>query len=46
MVLATIKLRINIGGREQSTDQATQANATILDSTGLDGAVAVVAPAR
>src|SRR6476646_2321917 len=35
MVLATIKLRINIGGREQSTDQATQANATILDSTGL-----------
>lgn len=35
MVLATIKLRINIGGREQSSDQATQANATILDSTGL-----------
>ena len=35
MVLATIKLRINIGGREQSSDQATQANATILDDTGL-----------
>jgi hypothetical protein len=35
MVLATIKLRINIGGREQSSDQATQANATILDGTGL-----------
>ena|SRR5215831_7506559 len=35
MVLATIKLRINIGGREQSSDQATQANATVLDSTGL-----------
>jgi S1-C subfamily serine protease len=35
MVLATIKLRINIGGREQSSDQATQANATVLDGTGL-----------
>jgi S1-C subfamily serine protease len=35
MVLATIKLRINVGGNEQSTDQATQANATILDSSGL-----------
>ncbi|MFI5177681.1 MAG: trypsin-like peptidase domain-containing protein [Vicinamibacterales bacterium] len=35
MVLATIKLRINIGGREQASDQATQANATVLDGTGL-----------
>ncbi len=35
MVLATIKLRVNIGGREQATDQATQANGTVLDSTGL-----------
>jgi len=35
MVLATIKLRVNIGGREQASDQATQANATVLDGTGL-----------
>lgn len=35
MVLATVKLRVNIGGREQSTDQAAQTNATILDNTGL-----------
>jgi hypothetical protein len=35
MVLATIKLRVNIGGREQATDQAAQANATVLDGTGL-----------
>jgi hypothetical protein len=35
MVLATIKLRINIGGREQASDQATQANATVLDPSGL-----------
>ena len=35
MVLATVKLRVNIGGREQSTDQAAQTNATILDHTGL-----------
>lgn len=35
MVLATIKLRVNIGGREQASDQAAQANATVLDGTGL-----------
>ena len=35
MILATIKLRINIGGREQASDQATQANATVLDPSGL-----------
>jgi hypothetical protein len=35
MVLATIKLHINQGGREQPIDQATQANATVLDGSGL-----------
>src|SRR5579862_9796552 len=35
IVLATLKVRLNIAGREQSTDQAVQANATILDATGL-----------
>jgi S1-C subfamily serine protease len=35
MVLATVKLHVNVGGREQSADQAAQANATVLDSTGL-----------
>jgi len=35
MVLATVKLHINQGGREQPIDQATQANATVLDATGL-----------
>jgi S1-C subfamily serine protease len=35
MVLATVKLHINQGGREQPVDQATQANATVLDNTGL-----------
>ena len=35
MMLATLKLRVNIGGREQSSDQATQANGTVLDGTGL-----------
>jgi S1-C subfamily serine protease len=35
MVLATIKLRVNVGGREQTTDQAAQTNATVLDRTGL-----------
>lgn len=35
MVLATIKVRVNIDGREQPTDQAAQTNATVLDGTGL-----------
>lgn len=35
MVLATVKLHINVGGREQSSDQTAQANATVLDNTGL-----------
>ena len=35
MVLATVKLRLTIAGREQTTDQAAQTNATVLDSTGL-----------
>jgi S1-C subfamily serine protease len=35
MVLATVKLHVNVGGREQSADQAAQANATVLDPTGL-----------
>jgi hypothetical protein len=35
VVLATVKLRINVGGREQAADQAMQMNGTILDATGL-----------
>lgn len=35
VVLATVKLRINVGGREQASDQAAQMNGTILDATGL-----------
>jgi S1-C subfamily serine protease len=35
VVLATLKLRINVGGREQSSDSAAQMNGTILDATGL-----------
>ena len=35
MVLATIKMRVNIGGREQPIEQPAQANATVLDATGL-----------
>lgn len=35
VVLATVKMRVNIGGREQTVDQAAQANATVLDGTGL-----------
>jgi S1-C subfamily serine protease len=35
VVLATFKLRINVGGREQATDQAAQTNGTILDASGL-----------
>jgi S1-C subfamily serine protease len=35
MVLATIKIRASIGGTEQTVDQTAQANATILDPTGL-----------
>jgi hypothetical protein len=35
IVLATIKVRLNVGGREQTADQAAQTNATILDASGL-----------
>ncbi len=35
MVLATLKIRANVGGTEQTVDQQAQANGTILDSTGL-----------
>jgi serine protease Do len=35
MVLATIKVRVNVGGREQTGDQPAQANATIIDPSGL-----------
>ena len=35
LVLATIKSRTNIGGRESTRDQAVQANATMLDESGL-----------
>lgn len=35
MVLATLKLRQSIAGREQTGDQAVQTNATILDPSGL-----------
>jgi hypothetical protein len=35
VVLATVKLRINVAGREQASDQAAQMNGTILDATGL-----------
>ena len=34
-VLATIKVRVNVGGREQTGDQPAQANATIIDPSGL-----------
>ena len=32
---ATVKVRANIGGQEQTVDQLAQSNATILDATGL-----------
>ena len=35
MVLATVKSRMNIGGREATRDQSVQANATVLDPSGL-----------
>ena len=35
LVLATIKTRMNIGGRESTRDQPVQANATVLDASGL-----------
>jgi S1-C subfamily serine protease len=35
MVMATLKIRANVGGTEQTVDQQAQANGTILDSTGL-----------
>jgi len=34
-VLATVKLRVNVGGRDQPSEIATQTNATVLDGTGL-----------
>jgi len=35
MILATVKLQLNVGGREQSQDRPVQTNATVLDGTGL-----------
>ena len=35
MVLATVKTRMNIGGREATRDQSVQANATVLEANGL-----------
>jgi hypothetical protein len=35
VVLATIKVRLNVSGREQTSDQTAQTNATILDASGL-----------
>jgi S1-C subfamily serine protease len=35
MVLATVKLQLNVGGREQNQDRPVQTNATVLDGTGL-----------
>lgn len=35
MVLATVKLQLTVGGREQNQDRPVQTNATILDGTGL-----------
>jgi S1-C subfamily serine protease len=35
MVLATLKIRANVGGEEQTVDQQAQANGTIIDPSGL-----------
>src|SRR5947207_1635764 len=35
MVMATLKIRANVGGQEQTVDQQAQANGTVLDSSGL-----------
>jgi S1-C subfamily serine protease len=35
VVTATLKIRANVGGQEQVIDQQAQANATVLDATGL-----------
>jgi len=35
MVTATLKIRANVAGTEQTTDQQAQGNGTVLDSTGL-----------
>jgi len=35
MVTATLKVRFNIGGRDQTSDQQAQANGTVLDASGL-----------
>jgi S1-C subfamily serine protease len=35
MVMATLKIRANVGGQEQQVEQQAQANGTILDASGL-----------
>lgn len=35
VVTATVKVRANIGGQEQTVDQSAQSNATVLDPSGL-----------
>ena len=35
MILATLKIRANVGGQEQTIDQQAQANGTVLDASGL-----------
>ena len=35
MVLATLKIRANLGGQEQTVDQQAQANGTVIDRDGL-----------
>ncbi len=35
MVMATLKIRANVGGQEQQVEQQAQANGTILDAAGL-----------
>ena len=35
MIMATLKIRANVGGTEQTIDQQAQANGTILDASGL-----------
>jgi S1-C subfamily serine protease len=35
MVTATLKVRFNVGGRDQTSDQQAQANGTVLDASGL-----------
>jgi len=35
MVMATLKIRANVGGQEQTLDQQAQGNATVIDGNGL-----------